>query len=93
MAAASNPYDCKHDGKIAQVEVQGLVLNYCRCSDLEAGDGKYFTGPQCQYEATVANHHAPAELSLPQTEREATINQAQIGAQDENVTTSAGGGF
>ena len=74
--------------------MQGLVLNYCRCTDLFAGEGKYFTGPRCQYEATVANHFAPAELTLPQTEREATINQAQIGAQqEENVTTSAGGGL
>ena len=74
------------------MKVQGLVLNYCHCTDLPAGEGKYFTGPQCQYEAPVTNHFVPAELSLPQTESEATINEAQIGAQqEENVTTSAGG--
>ena len=75
--------------------MQGLVLNYCRCAGLKAGYDKYFTGPQCQYEATVANHLAPAaEPSLPQTEPEATLNQAQIGAkQEEKVTFSDGRDF
>ena len=46
--AATNIYDCKNGGEIEQLDINHLVVSYCKCKNLYTGNGwNYFTGPQC----------------------------------------------
>ena len=95
VAAASNPYDCKNDGKIVRMNVHGQTHSYCQCTDLQADIDRYFTGPQCQYTTTIEQRGqsiAPNDLDDAIT---LTNTAAQISAQEdvnpieEKVTASS----
>lgn len=64
---STNIYDCRNGGQIMSLSVQGLTLSYCKCLDLQSpsGPGKFFTGPQCQFET---NAEIPASLVQEQAQ-------------------------
>ena len=59
IISANNLYDCKNNGKIVQMGMQGMTISYCQCTDLPAyGANSYWTGPQCEYTTSLIEREA-----------------------------------